>query len=287
MWARAQGWGRISVIRRSAPSRLSGTVDAMQRATPGPITATTLLRFPLLATLAALGLIACGGGDGDPAAGASASPPLSPTTSPVQTTPGQAASPSPMSTVSPSPSAPASSTTPVPSASMPSTTPDATPPAGGQAGAAGRTAADALARWLGPAGDRGAISVAAVEAMTWPDGCLGLRRSGALCTQGLVEGFRVRLALGDADYEVRMNAARTDVLWAPSVQVMVRFSEASTNFVQFMTDDGGLLAAQPVAGSSFGLDVSALKPGDQVAVGLAERPQGEGFLLVWLDPVSQ
>ncbi|MGD9935746.1 MAG: hypothetical protein AB7T37_18775 [Dehalococcoidia bacterium] len=265
----------------------------MQRATPGPIAATTLLRFALLATLAALGLTGCGGGDGDSSAGASAFPVLSPTTSPAQSTPGQVASPAPMSTASPFPSAPVASATPpstanpVPSAAVPSTAPDGTPPAGGEAGAAGRTAADTLARWLGPVGDRDAISVAAVEAVTWPDGCLGLRRSGALCTLGLVEGFRVRLALGDAEYEVRTNAARTEALWAPPVQVLARFSEASTNFVQFITDDGGLLAAQPVPGSSFGLDISVLKPGDQVAVGLAERPQGEGFLLVWLDPVSR
>ena len=256
----------------------------MERATPNPVTATTLLRFPLLASLAALGLIACGGGEGDPPADASASPVLSPTASPAQSTPVSTASPVPSATAGSA--NPGSTVNPVPSTAAPLLTPDRTPPAGGEAGAAGETAADALARWLGPVGDRVAIAVTAVETVTWPDGCLGLRRAGVLCTQGLVEGFRVRLALGDAEYEIRMNAARTEVLWAPSVQVMARFSEASTNFVQFTTDDGGLLAAQPVVGSSIGLDVSVLKPGDPVAVGLAERPQGEGLLLVWLDPVS-
>ena len=53
-----------------------------------------------------------------------------------------------------------------------------------------------------------------------------------------------------------------------------------------MTDDGGELLAQAVFGTSFGVDVQSLSPGDPVGLGLAEAPQREGFLLVWLDPAQ-
>ena len=143
----------------------------------------------------------------------------------------------------------------------------------------------ALAMWLGPAGDAPAISVASVEAVTWSNGCLDVGRANMACTEALVEGYRTELALGDAVYEVRTDLGGDVAVWAPSVQILVRFQEASRNSVVFTTDDGGTIEAQPVPGTGYGVELTSLAEGDAVGIALADAPQGGGPLLVWVDPV--
>ena len=94
------------------------------------------------------------------------------------------------------------------------------------------------------------------------------------------------LALGNATYEVRADVTGAFTVWAPSLQVLVQFQEASTNLLTFTTDDGGELVAQAVPGTSFGVDVQFLQEGNSVGLGLAEAPQRDGFLLVWVDPAQ-
>ncbi len=180
------------------------------------------------------------------------------------------------------------SPTPSPIATLaptPTTTPTATPEPVGDGDAAARAAIDALAIWLGPVGDRSAITLRSVEAVTWRNGCLELNRAGRFCTEALVDGFRVELALGNATFEVRTDARASVVLWAPRVQILARFAAASPNFVRLTTDDGGTIEAQTVFGSDFSVEVATLTAGDAVGVALADAPQSGGLLLVWLDPV--
>lgn len=171
---------------------------------------------------------------------------------------------------------PAATVTP---AGTPTPTPDPRPPTD--------AAIDALAIWLGPVGDPASITVSSVEAVTWPDGCLGLSRVGQACTEALVDGFRIELALGDGVYEVRTDLTGDVVLWAPSVQILAQFKEAGTNLIQFTTDDGGTIEAQPVFGTGFGVDPDTLAEGDPVGIALADAPQSGPQLLVWLDPASE
>ena len=154
-------------------------------------------------------------------------------------------------------------------------------------GAATNAAIDALAPWLGPVGEPSAIAVVSVEAVTWTNGCLEVGRAGQACTEALVEGYRIELALGDAVYEMRTDLGGDVVVWAPSVQILMRFQEASTNSVTFTTDDGGTIEAQPVPGTGYGVELASLAEGDAVGVALADAPQGGGALLVWVDPVLQ
>jgi hypothetical protein len=60
---------------------------------------------------------------------------------------------------------------------------------------------DDLARRTGVAVER--ISVASFRQVTWPDGCLGVNRPGAVCTQALVDGFLATLAVGESGSEYR------------------------------------------------------------------------------------
>jgi hypothetical protein len=166
----------------------------------------------------------------------------------------------------------------------------ATPDAGDPSDAAVRAATEALFTWLGPVGELSVVRVitlTSVEAVTWSNGCLDVGRAGVACTEALVEGYRIELALGDAIYEVRTDAVGDVVVWAPSVQILVRFSEASTNSAVFTTDDGGKIETQPVPGTSYGVELASLVEGDAVGIALADAPQGGGVLLVWVDPVFE
>ena len=165
--------------------------------------------------------------------------------------------------------------------------PDLTATPSGETRPAVLAAIGALALWLGPVGDRPSIGVVSVEAVTWTNGCLDLTRVGQACTEALVEGFRVLLALGEATYEVRTDASGRVALWAPKVQILARFLDVSPNLVRFSPDDGGTIDAQLVPGSDFGVDLATLKEGDAVGVALADAPQNGGRLLVWLDPVGE
>lgn len=60
-----------------------------------------------------------------------------------------------------------------------------------------------LAQTLGLPIDQ--IKLVATESVTWPDGCLGVQRPGQMCTQALVEGFKVTLETGGGEYVVHTN----------------------------------------------------------------------------------
>lgn len=149
--------------------------------------------------------------------------------------------------------------------------------------AAVEPAREALARWLGPVGDAGSIEVVSVEAVEWPNGCLGLSRAGQMCTEALVPGFRVALGLGVAVYEVRTDRTGAQVAWAPQVQILVRFLQSSTNVAVFETDDCNEVPTRLVPGTGFGVDLLTLSQGTPVGIAVADGPQAGMTLLVWVE----
>ncbi|MCC6191948.1 MAG: hypothetical protein IT318_23205 [Anaerolineales bacterium] len=79
---------------------------------------------------------------------------------------------------------------------------------------AAQAALEALAAALGlPAGQ---IQVLSVEAVEWPDGCLGLSLPGQACAEAIVPGYLVELRAGGRVYEYRSNRTG-DVLWPSSL----------------------------------------------------------------------
>lgn len=65
----------------------------------------------------------------------------------------------------------------------------------------------------------GQITLVSTEAMTWPDGCLGVARPGVMCTQALVEGYRVLLEAEGRQYEVRTNLSGSAAVLAGGAEV--------------------------------------------------------------------
>src|SRR5512138_621709 len=55
-----------------------------------------------------------------------------------------------------------------------------------------------LAQTLGVSASE--IKVVSSEAVTWPDGCLGVQKLGVMCTQQIVPGFRLVLEAGGKQY---------------------------------------------------------------------------------------
>lgn len=90
--------------------------------------------------------------------------------------------------------------TPTPTAGTPAPNPDAAVP---------------TARWdaiLADLADRGVAAtpeVVSAETVTWNDGSLGCPQPGQSYTQSLVEGMRVIVRAGDADYDYRFGRGDT------------------------------------------------------------------------------
>jgi hypothetical protein len=80
-----------------------------------------------------------------------------------------------------------------------------------------RAAITALSGKLGlPAGK---IKLVSTEAVTWPDGCLGIVRMGVMCTQAQVPGFKIVLAANGQDYEFHTNVDGSTVRLAEGAQI--------------------------------------------------------------------
>jgi len=75
-----------------------------------------------------------------------------------------------------------------------------------------RAAIAALADSLGLPADQ--IKVISTEAVTWPNGCLGVTRIGVMCTQAVVEGFKIILEANSQQYEFHTNQDGTIVIQA-------------------------------------------------------------------------
>ena len=56
------------------------------------------------------------------------------------------------------------------------------------------------------------IKVVSSEALSWPDGCLGVTRPGVLCTRGETPGFRIILETGGQRYEYHTDSTGVMVL---------------------------------------------------------------------------
>ncbi|HSB00232.1 MAG TPA: hypothetical protein VLE49_06250 [Anaerolineales bacterium] len=66
-----------------------------------------------------------------------------------------------------------------------------------------RAALTALSKKLGLPVDK--ITLVSTEAVTWPNGCLGIVRMGVMCTQAEVPGFKIVLEANGKKYEFHAN----------------------------------------------------------------------------------
>ena len=62
----------------------------------------------------------------------------------------------------------------------------------------------------------GQIEVLSTEAVSWPDGCLGVQRIGVMCTQAVVPGFKIVLDAAGKQYEIHTDEDGSSVVMLPS-----------------------------------------------------------------------
>ncbi len=78
------------------------------------------------------------------------------------------------------------------------------------------------------------VSVVSAEAVTWPNGCMGIQRLGVMCTMNQVPGFRILLSAKGATYEVHTNqdgsvVAPEEPVQAPDAAQKVAIHQLASN----------------------------------------------------------
>jgi hypothetical protein len=79
-----------------------------------------------------------------------------------------------------------------------------------------RAAMNALMEQLSISADK--ITLVSAEAVTWPNGCLGIVRMGVMCTQNEVPGFKIVLEADGKKYEFHTNQDGSVVMLAEGAQ---------------------------------------------------------------------
>src|SRR5512139_1392352 len=63
------------------------------------------------------------------------------------------------------------------------------------------------------------IKLVSTEAVTWPDGCLGIVRVGEMCTQAQVPGFKIVLEANQHTYEFHTDVDGSNVRLAEGARI--------------------------------------------------------------------
>jgi hypothetical protein len=87
-----------------------------------------------------------------------------------------------------------------------------------------RAALTALSEKLNLTADE--ITIVSTEAVTWPDGCLGVVRIGIMCTQAEVPGFKIILEADETTYQYHTNQDGSVVILADGAQASGSLEEA-------------------------------------------------------------
>ena len=144
-----------------------------------------------------------------------------------------------------------------------------------------------LAGWLGLAATQ--LSVLAVEAVTWPNACLGVERPGVACAEVLTPGFRVPVvdALGGA-HEVHLGGGGRAV-WAGDVVARGTVEAVDAVAGQLTLEvEGALLSLRAAPGTLWDVGpgtpgLSGLAAGDAVVAAYDPSPDGAAPpVIAWL-----
>jgi hypothetical protein len=237
-----------------------------------PVTRVSRRRRALLAALevgAALVLAACGASD---------TPPRSPFDD------GRAApTVRPGVTSYPPPFAPPSMT---PGAGIPTAPPGApASPDRGDPEAATGAAIEVLAQRMNVAATR--LARVSVEAVDWPDACLGIAVPGVPCAQVVTPGYRVVLRY-DTGSTHEVHTGRGGLAaWAPQQTLRVTVREPEQPSAPLSLTDGGAegRAVRVLLGPGtqrLGVPAGALKAGDRVALGVDDPRDGGPLRAIWI-----
>ena len=169
----------------------------------------------------------------------------------------------PTDTPSGAPTSAPISTYPVPTTNPPSLIPTQV---GGDQSHAERAAIEAVSKKYNIPVDK--IQVVSTEAVTWPNGCLGVVIPGVMCTQNLVDGFLVRLLANGRQFEIHTDQSGTSVIDAAQQLATLRFVVSTADHTIQVVDsniglgptynpafNGLLPSGGTIAGTAYVLDL--------------------------------
>jgi len=81
------------------------------------------------------------------------------------------------------------------------------------------------------------ITLISSESVTWPDGCLGVQKAGVMCTQALVEGYKIIFEADGKEYEVHTNGTGSSVVLASNLETN---DSIETILIQQLAENLGL-----------------------------------------------
>lgn len=169
--------------------------------------------------------------------------------------------------------------------SSPSATPSVTvvTPSGAAEAAVG-VAIEALAGRMAVSAAR--LSLVSVEAVDWPDGCLGVALPGMMCTQVITPGYRVVLRYDTrSTHEVHTGRGGA-VAWKPQsmIHATVQQGEQTNSALSLKKTSGEVVAVLLAPGTQrLGL-AGALKAGDRVVLGVDDVNDGSPLRAAWIAP---
>ena len=167
---------------------------------------------------------------------------------------------------------------PFPAPTRPATSPPGTPTPDVEAIAT--AAIDVLASRMGVPATR--FTVERVEAVTWPDGCLGVTIPGMACAQVVTPGYRVVLRANSGSlHEVRTGMSGVTA-WAPQATIHATVEQPGATLA--LIDAGGKKITALVGGGTQLVEVTlgALKAGDEIVIGADDLGDGSPLRVVWL-----
>lgn len=204
------------------------------------------------------------------------------------------ATPSPPATVS----ATATSTGTPDETSQPTVAASGTP-ATSAAAEAERITGEAIARlaeWSGT--PQTELRLTSIEAVDWPDACLGVANPALACADVITPGYRVTLHhVSDPEVPYYVHTSKDGrYSWAPSLEPESRWvesvdAEAGTVTLEATGGEGqedhlGRMH-RVVPGSYLEVPLDALPVGQRVWIGTADPVGGEAGLIVFLVPIAE
>jgi hypothetical protein len=121
------------------------------------------------------------------------------------------------------------------------------------------------------------IHIVSTEAVSWPNGCLGVVIPGVMCTDVIVDGYRIKLEANGQQFEIHTNQDGTNVVDAAQLQATLVFIVRSpTGIVQVVNPNIPLGPTYNPAFNGF-LPTGGSISGTAYVLDLANGPKAEAI----------
>ncbi|HXH23520.1 MAG TPA: hypothetical protein VNN10_15995 [Dehalococcoidia bacterium] len=139
------------------------------------------------------------------------------------------------------------------------------------------------------------VEVTRLDAVVWPDACLGVHPPGALCSAQTIPGYEARILVNnEMTYELRASLDLMTVVWPAKEQIEGIITSLEPHLI-VIRGDGPLFERSLIPGFAqayIAPGTQFLTPGGQVAVGQKVRmgtnawPSSDVPVAVWVAPAD-